>query len=411
MTRHRLTLLPIVAVAAVASLHAQVPPPAVADRDAPLTPATMLPSADLRADLAILRRAYEELHPGLHRYATPGKIAERFERVDRYFGSDRTLGQAFLALTRLTASIKCGHSYPNFLNQPTPIREALFEGRDKFPFAFRWIARQMVVTEEGSSAGLPRGTVILAIDGVATEAILDSMLPLARADGGNDAKRVAYLEVRGAERYHAFDVLYPLVFPVRDSSFTLVVRRPGAPTTDTVRLAAIDGAQRRAATAATAGADGLDPNAPRWSYDEQEGLGLLRMPTWALYDSKWDYRRWTDSLMNDLATRGVKDLVLDVRENEGGVDAGNAILAHLIDQPLSLPRYRRFVRYRRVPDDLTPVLDTWDQSFRDWGKAAVGPEASGLYRASPDGTARTATPSSSPRVDGSPAESGCWWVR
>jgi C-terminal processing protease CtpA/Prc len=32
---------------------------------------------------------------------------------------------------------------------------------------------------------------------------------------------------------------------------------------------------------------------------------------------------------------------------------------------------RRLVRYRTVPDDLVPHLDTWDKSFRDWGPAAV----------------------------------------
>jgi hypothetical protein len=93
-------------------------------------------------------------------------------------GSSRStapLGGAFLAFTRLTAAIKCGHSYPNFLKQPTAVREALFERRDKLPFTFRWVARQMVVTEDGSSARPPRGTVILAMDGVATEAILDSL--------------------------------------------------------------------------------------------------------------------------------------------------------------------------------------------------------------------------------------------
>ena len=42
--------------------------------------------------------------------------------------------------------------------------------------------------------------------------------------------------------------------------------------------------------------------------------------------------------------------------------------------------YQRHVRYRRVPDDLAPYLDTWDPSFRDWGTAAVGPVDSLFYR-------------------------------
>jgi hypothetical protein len=52
----------------------------------------MLRSADLRADLAVLRRAYEELDPGLQRYASPAEGAKRFEGVDRFFAINRTSG-------------------------------------------------------------------------------------------------------------------------------------------------------------------------------------------------------------------------------------------------------------------------------------------------------------------------------
>src|SRR5690606_21186278 len=71
---------------------------------------------------------------------------------------------------------------------------------------------------------------------------------------------------------------------------------------------------------------------------------------------------------------------IDLRGNEGGVDAGNQLLARLIDAPLRLPVYARHVRYRSVPDDLNPILDTWDASFRNWGEAAKGPIDSRFYR-------------------------------
>jgi len=37
------------------------------------------------------------------------------------------------------------------------------------------------------------------------------------------------------------------------------------------------------------------------------------------------------------------------------------------------------VRYRKVADDLSPYLDTWDTSFKDWGDQAVEPN-DGFYR-------------------------------
>jgi C-terminal processing protease CtpA/Prc len=63
-------------------------------------------------------------------------------------------------------------------------------------------------------------------------------------------------------------------------------------------------------------------------------------------------------------------LVIDLRANEGGDDVGDLLLAHLTARPVRVDGLRRLVRYRRVPDDLAPCLDTWDPSFKDWGDAA-----------------------------------------
>lgn len=354
-----------------------------AGRDTPIA------AAALRADLAVLREAYDSLHPGLHRYLTRAEVARRFDAVDRYFATDRSIAEAFLALTRLTAAVRCGHSYPNFYNQSQRIRDALFEGQDKLPVAFRWLGRRMIVTaDHAPDADLPRGTEIVSINGVPARRILDSLMPLARADGSNDAKRIAYLEVQGEERFHPFDILYPLIFPVREPRFTLVVRRPGTTFTRQVTVAALTAAERRAqAGQVVEAAD----DAPLWRYEESGTIGVLTMPTWATFNSKWNGTRWLDSILDGVTARQLPDLVIDLRGNEGGVDAGNQILARLIDTPLRLPTYQRHVRYRRVPQALAPQLDTWDPSFRDWGAAAVGPVDSLFYRLvrfddTPDGT-------------------------
>jgi hypothetical protein len=58
---------------------------------------------------------------------------------------------------------------------------------------------------------------------------------------------------------------------------------------------------------------------------------------------------------------------------------GDDLLSHLIASDLPAEPVRRRVRYRRVPDDLVPYLDTWDRSFLDWGASAVEPSA-GFFR-------------------------------
>lgn len=50
------------------------------------TAATRLNAKDLQADVAILRRAYETLHPGLYRYNTPEQMDKRSVTSSRNSG-------------------------------------------------------------------------------------------------------------------------------------------------------------------------------------------------------------------------------------------------------------------------------------------------------------------------------------
>jgi hypothetical protein len=117
---------------------------------------------DLEADVDILERAYRELHPGLLRYLDREQLDRAFRELRREFDRPRTVADAYLAYAR-------------------------FDGR------------MIVVRDFTSPATLPVGTEIGAIDGIDTRAILARLLPLARADGSNDAKRIEQLNVLGED--------------------------------------------------------------------------------------------------------------------------------------------------------------------------------------------------------------------
>jgi hypothetical protein len=338
-------------------------------------PARLVAAADLQADAKLLRRAYEKLHPGLYRYRTKSQIDDAFAELEGEFARDRTLADAYLAIARLTTFVQCGHTYPNFFNQSQDVEQALLT-RPRVPFEFRWLDRRMVVTRSYADVpGLQRGTEVLAIDGRPVARILDALMPYSRADGGNDAKRVSNLEVQGYGRYEAFDVFFPLVLPRDDSQpFALEVRSAPGARTQSLLVPAM-AADRREFTEG-APRDAASP----WTYREiAVGVGLLDMPTWALYNSKFDWERYLDRLFAELTAQGAGDLIIDLRANEGGDSVGDRILAHLVDQNLPAEPVVRKTRYRKVPDDLRPLLETWDPAFYDWGDAAVD-LGDGFYR-------------------------------
>src|SRR5208283_5753037 len=71
--------------------------------------------------------------------------------------------------------------------------------------------------------------------------------------------------------------------------------------------------------------------------------------------------------------RRCNGLIIDLRDNEGGLDVGSVLAQYLIKTETHARKYQRYVRARSAPRDLIPHLDTWDWSFLDWGTNALNP--------------------------------------
>jgi len=354
------------ALGAGVALAAEAPGTPAATAAPSLTAATVIPASALRQDLAILRDALATLHPGLLRHVSQAEVDAAYADLARELLRDRTLADVFLALSASVARLRCGHTQVSPFNQSPAVQEALFQG-GRLPFHFRWIGERMVVTRGFGADPLPRGTEVLAVDGVPVATILARLLPFARGDGSNDDQRRSSLEVQGRTRREAFDVFHPLVFPSADPLVTLRVTGPAGAPERTVRARRLDAAERAATAVATPRGD----DAPGWRLRvDAEGLAVLTMPTWALYDTTWDWKASLRTTFETLVERGVTDLVIDLRENEGGLGVGDEILGHLVASPVPLEALERRVRYRQVPDRLNRYLGTWDDSFRNWGMNA-----------------------------------------
>lgn len=333
----------------------------------------LLSPTAMRRDIGILFDAYTSLHPGLYRYLTPAGLVRERQRLDAFAATSRSLGDFYLALSAFTASIRCGHSFLNPANQPAAVTAALFGQPDRLPFAFTWLDGRMIVTADlGSGHVLPPGSEIMSIDGIGAQAMLARMLPYARTDGGNDARKVADLGIPGDSDRPCFDLLRTLLFPSSARSARILVRVDGRVRTIICPLmsaTARDAALRKPSA----------PSSYGWTFAVKGRVGVLTMPTWAVFHEPFDWRGFIDSSMDAAIDGRLSGIVIDLRDNTGGLDCGAAIVARLIATPLATDGYSRHVRYRKVPDRLVPYLQTWDRGFLDWGVSAVGPDAAGSY--------------------------------
>ncbi|BCT93465.1 hypothetical protein LYSHEL_24890 [Lysobacter helvus] len=348
-----------------APMAAQSPP--AAQDEVGIAPQMTFERSSLQADVDIVERTYTALHPGLYRYNTPAQMRAHFADLRKALDGSRTLAQAYLAFSEFAATVQCGHTWANFSNQSKDVQRGLFErGRVRVPAEFLWRDGRMLVTRDLTGKGvLPPGTVISAIDGIDTKDVLARLMRIARADGGNDAKRRDQLQVQGLEKWEPFDVYLPLYFPQLGERMTLRTTTPAGASKDVV-VQGLDYAQRLAARHVEAD----DPHAG-WRLDTSDPrIAVMKMPTWALYDTKWDWKGWIEDAFVQLDKSPRAALVVDLRGNEGGLDAGDALLPHLVDAPMKLSEPVRLVRYRKVAKPLLPYLETWDPSFKDWGDDA-----------------------------------------
>jgi hypothetical protein len=211
---------------------------------------------------------------------TESQLEDRLAELRKQFQRDRTLAESYLAFSEFLAKIKCGHTYANFFNQNDTVAQELFEKGNKVPFTFKWIGRSMVVLRDASKErAFPRGTEILAINGVPSDKILAKLMRVFRADGSNDAKRIADLEVLGTSQYEAFDVYFPMYYPSDSNTYRFRVRKPRAKSAETIEATMVSASARQANLPKP------DATSPAWTLTyPRTDVALLQMPTWVMYN-------------------------------------------------------------------------------------------------------------------------------
>ncbi len=330
--------------------------------------------AERREDAEVVIRAYRSVHPGLLRYNTPASLAAAETRLLRDAVTAETPTAWWLACTRFTANLRCGHSFVSPYNQGKAMTAAVTDAVRRLPVNFRWIAGRMIVTRvHGDIPRLTPGCEILAIDGELSAALRRRLLPLTRADGHNDAKRLDLLGSWGRSAHEDFDVL-------RHVSATAW--------RDTVRLnwRGRDDRAHNAELPQLSGPSPVATDTPDAALFSSTSVGrgvVLTMPSWVAYKTKWDWRGFIDTTVDAAIATKSPAIIVDLRGNEGGSDCGDVLLARFIDTPLPAPDAARRVHYRTTPPDLDAVLDTWDDSFRKIGVGSPGPDAAGFYDLGP----------------------------
>lgn len=344
-----LLLGPAPAPAAPPPPGAATPPP---DPAGPYRPA-VLTAAQAGADVALLRRALETIHPGLTRYQDKAAIDRAFARLEA--AARRPIDT--LALHReiavLLAAIHCDHTKAE---PPAALEAYRTTHPTHLPLRFRLIEGRMIVTaNDGQPGAPPVGSELLTINGMPVPRLLLTLAPAVSYDGDTDQAIAAKLGDDSDLMGDDFDETYPSFFGL-PTAWTLVWKTVGAPEAHTATLAPIDFTRWTA----------LPAPGSRYREEFYKGItwrigskvAVLRIDTFVNYRNPVQPTALLGAFFRAMQAAGTGHLILDLRNNSGGSeDVSVALGRYLFDRPFvwSKPQRYKAIRYGDLPEH----IDSW----------------------------------------------------
>ena len=284
----------------------------------------------LQEDYSIFRKALETTYPSLYRFTDSVIRAQYLD--DRFKSLDHPESEMeFYKLIDLTcASINDEHLIP----QPSKAYYSSLQTTHHYlPFSFKIVDRRFYVLKTAQTNGpIPVGSEILSINGRSVEEILNILLPTIPSDGYQQTFNIRHLEDYSmTEEDNLFDLNYP-IFIEDTATYRIEFIAPGNQSEK--KIATISGLDYRSYKNFFYSRNKLV--APLEFKYLKKDIAYLRISSflkWHRNRFKQDFDRLYDSVFSELKTRHTQNLILDLRNNEGGDGTGEKLLGYLLTKP------------------------------------------------------------------------------
>lgn len=342
----------------------------------------IIPKEKLMEDFELVKTAYTTMHPGLYRYNTSEQVEQNLANLKADLSKDLTVPEAYIAFSKFVATIKCGHTYANFWNQPTVVKRSITYQADKVPFHFRLAENRMIITESADAKGvLKKGMEILSINGHSTKDILAILIPLQRTDGNNVGQQIVNLQLFGADKFEAFDMYFPTLFPPSNGQYELAIANLDGTQKKTVNVSSMS---KKARTKIIKDRfpnllPEIGPELWQFKMIDKE-TALLTLHSFSIWNWDFDWQAYLQNVFSTLKTKEIPNLIIDIRLNGGGADqVGLEILKNISQQPIVFPARKELGRFTEFPANAKPYLGTWDNWFETKGIKKLKPMGDGYY--------------------------------
>jgi hypothetical protein len=328
---------------------------------------------ELQEDYAILRKALETTYPSLYRFVDSSIITKYFEDQFILLDHPETEIEFYKAIVSTCARVNDEHLIPG------PSKDyylSLKNANHYFPFSLKIIDRRFYVFKtDQSNSSVPVGSEIISINGRSVEEIQNTLLATIPSDGYIQTFNIRHLEDYSmTEEENLFDLNYPIFIEDVDS---FKIEFIGHDDQSKKKIVTIAGLDYKAYRQFYYGRIKLE--APLEFKYIKKNTAYLRISSflkWHRTRFKQDFYVLYDSIFNQLKLNKTKNLILDLRNNEGGDGTGEKLLTYLLTKP-----YKHFESTEEKFVGYPPVVD-----YLENGKDLFFPDSivykttNGMYR-------------------------------
>lgn len=305
----------------------------------------------LKADFSLFEQALQEAHPGLYRYNSKAHIDSLFAKTNGLIDREMSQQEFYKLLLPLVVQIKCGHT--KFHPDSNWSTNFYYNTEKVFPLRLFFQGKKAYAIGNYEDASpIPAGSEVLEINGTSVSDIMDKMLNSFCSDGNNTTFK--YIEMS-----HYFSAYYANLVEGPDTFTVKYQNGQGIAETKipSVSHEKIEQYEKHLAEVAN--------NKPlnRINFRENE-TALLTIPSFWEGTEK-NYKQFLKNSFEEINQKKVKNLIIDLRNNEGGIDRrGSLLLSYLMD--------REFNYYDR--------LEVTTRKKYSFAKQARLPGFYGIYR-------------------------------
>jgi hypothetical protein len=274
----------------------------------------------LKADFSLFKQALEEAHPGLYRYNSKDQIDSLFDQTENLIDHEMNQQEFYKLLLPVVVQIKCGHT--KFHPNSNWSSNFYYNTEKVFPFrTFFQEDKAYVLGNYGCPNSIPDGSELLEINGHTIPEIIKKMLNSFCSDGDNTTFK--YIEMS-----HYFSAYYANLFEGPDT-FT-VKYKIGQELAEIKVPSVLHEKVELYEKALVKGSNSTSPY--RLDFQNEETALLTILSFWDETDSL-KFNKFLKNSFNEINQKKVKNLIIDIRNNEGGIDRrGALLLSYLMDR-------------------------------------------------------------------------------